>query len=87
MISPTPAFRFPRGIRLIWIRPLLTVVLSPSMPMNEERLSTAGSLRITRARACWRSAMAVKDTVWGASEMPRMTPVSWTGKNPLGMTM
>jgi hypothetical protein len=31
--------------------------------------------------------MAAKDTVWGASEMPRITPVSCTGKKPLGTMM
>src|SRR5438552_3193772 len=31
--------------------------------------------------------MAVKETVWGASEMPRITPVSCTGKKPLGTTI
>ena len=34
-----------------------------------------------------RSAMAAKETDCGASEMPWMTPVSCTGKNPFGMTM
>ena len=29
------------------MRPLLSVVLVPSMPMKEDRLSTAGSFRIT----------------------------------------
>ena len=29
------------------MRPLFSVVLVPSMPMNEDRLSTAGSCRIT----------------------------------------
>ena len=67
------------------MRPLLSVVLVPSMPMKEERLSTAGSFRITWARACCRSAMAGKEMVCGASEMPRITPVSCTGKKPLGM--
>ncbi len=31
--------------------------------------------------------MLVKLTVCGASEMPRITPVSCTGKKPLGITM
>ena len=30
-----------------WMRPLLSVVLVPSMPMNDDRLATAGSRRIT----------------------------------------
>ena len=68
------------------MRPLLSVVLVPSMPMKDERLSTAGSFRITRASACCRSAIAANETVCGASEMPRMTPVSCTGKKPFGMT-
>ena len=66
------------------MRPLLTVVLTPSTPMKDDRLCTAGSRRITSARRCWRRAMAAKDTVCGAWEMPRITPVSCTGKNPFG---
>ena len=66
------------------MRPLLSVVLVPSTPMNDERLSTAGSCRITSASACCRSAIAANETFCGASEMPRITPVSCTGKNPLG---
>ena len=68
------------------MRPLLAVVLIPSTPMNEERLWTAGSRRITAANACWRSAIAVKEIVVGASETPRITPVSCTGKKPFGTT-
>ena len=56
----------------------------PSMPTNDERLSTAGSARITRASACCRSAIAANETDGGACEMPSSTPVSWTGKNPFG---
>ena len=86
MTSVADAFRSSRGLRLIWIRPLLIVVLVPSMPMNEERLATAGSLRISRASVCWRSAIARKEIDCGASEIPRTTPVSWTGKKPFGTT-
>ena len=35
------------GLRLMRMRPLFRVVLMPSAPMNEDRLSTAGSLRMT----------------------------------------
>ena len=69
------------------MRPLFSVVLVPSMPMNEERLSTAGSLRITCVRACCRPAISRKETDCAASETPWMTPVSWMGKKPLGMRM
>ena len=34
------------------MRPLFRVVLVPSTPMKEERLSTAGSFRITAATRC-----------------------------------
>ena len=54
--------------------------------MKDDRLSTAGSRRITSASACWRSAMAGNETVCGASEIPWITPVSCTGKKPLGTT-
>ena len=33
--------RWSRGFRLIWMRPLFGVVLVPSTPMNDDRLSTA----------------------------------------------
>ena len=69
------------------MRPLLSVVLVPSTPMKEERLSTAGSCRITLASSCWRSAIAGNEIVCGASEMPCTTPVSCVGKKPLEMTI
>ncbi len=66
------------------MRPLLSVALMPSAPMNDDRLSTAGSFKITCASACCRSAMAVNEIFCAASEMPWITPVSCTGKNPFG---
>ena len=45
-------------------RPLFSVVLMPSAPMKDERLSTAGSFKMTWARACCRSAIALKEMVW-----------------------
>ena len=39
-------WRSSSGLRLMEMRPLLSVVLMPSAPMNEERLSTAGSSRM-----------------------------------------
>ena len=75
------------GFRLIDILPLLVVVLVPSAPMNDETLSTAGSCRMTFASSCCFSAMPFEPIVCGACEMPWITPVSCTGKNPLGMTL
>ena len=44
-VAGADASRSSSGLRLIWMRPLLIVVLVPSTPMNEDRLSTAGSLQ------------------------------------------
>ena len=52
--------------------------------MNDDRLATSWSFRITRASACCKSCMARNETLCGASEIPRITPVSCTGKKPLG---
>ncbi len=79
--------RWSSGFRLIDIRPLLVVVFVPSAPMNDDRLSTAGSCRITFASSCCFSAMPFDPIVCGACEMPWITPVSCTGKNPLGIMM
>ena len=43
--SPTLSPRSASGFRVIWMRPLLSVVFVPSMPMNDEMLATAGSCR------------------------------------------
>ncbi len=45
------------------MRPLFMVGFVPSMPMNEERLATSGSCRITFANACCRCAMAANEIV------------------------
>ena len=54
-VACASASRSSSGFRLIWMRPLFSVVFVPSTPMNDERLSTAGSCRITCASACCRS--------------------------------
>src|SRR5260370_994927 len=68
--------RWASELRLTRMRPLFSVVFVPSTPINEERLSTASSLRIKSAIACWRRAIAAKETLCGPSETPRITPVS-----------
>ncbi len=83
----TSSLRSSRAFRLIWMRPLFGVVLVPSTPMNDDRLSTSLSLRMAAASACCRSDMAANEMLSGASEMPMITPVSCTGKKPLGTTM
>ncbi len=85
--SVAETLRTSSGLRVIWMRPELSVVLVPSTPMKEEMLSTAGSASTTSTSFCCNAAMAGKLTVCGASLMPRITPVSCTGKKPLGMTM
>ena len=68
------------------MRPLFSVMLTPSTPMNDDRLVDRRVLAAPAASACWRSAIAAKETFCGASEMPWITPVSCTGKNPFGTT-
>ena len=58
------------GFRLIRMRPLLSVVLVPSTPMNEDRLSTAGSCRITCVSCCCSRDISANDTVCAPSEIP-----------------
>ena len=87
MISAAEAFRFAKGLSVSCIRPVLSVGLAPSTPMNEVRWSTSGSCRITSASACWREAMASNDVLCAASVMTWINPVSCTGKKPLGTTM
>ena len=44
MISVAWSCRSSSGFKLIWIRPLFTVVFVPSTPMKDDKLSTAGVL-------------------------------------------
>jgi hypothetical protein len=55
--------------------------------MNDDRLSTSLSFRIAAARSRCLCDIAAKEMLSGASVMPTMTPVSCTGKKPLGTTM
>ena len=85
MISLAVALRFACGLRLMRKRPELSVTFEPSTPMNEDRLSTSGSARITFASACWWSAIWSNEIASAAWVTPWMTPVSWMGKNPFGI--
>ena len=46
MTSLALILRSSSGFRLIRMRPLFSVVLVPSIPINEDRLSTAGSFKM-----------------------------------------
>ena len=84
-MSLAVAERSSTGLRLISMRPLLSVVLVPSTPMKDDRLTDVrvlehrGGQRLPGARA-----MAPKEIDCGASVIAWMRPVSWTGKNPSG---
>ncbi len=86
MMSVALALRSWRGLRVMFRRPLLAVGLVPSAPMNEVTAATSGSWSTTSARARWRSIIRVKEASGAASETPMINPVSWTGKNPFGIT-
>ena len=75
------------GFRLIWMRPLLSVVLVPSAPMNEEMLSTAGSARITFASSCCILVIGFKRSRGGRLRDSLDDAGILGGKKPLGMVM
>ena len=86
MISAAVSLRWSRAFRLISIRPLFSVMLVPSTPMNDVRLSTFGSFRISAASCCWRSAIAPYEIDCGACVIAWITPVSCDGKKPFGIS-
>ena len=68
------------------MRPELSVTFEPSTPMNEDRLSTSGSVRIALASVLLHGrAILSNEIACEACVTPWMTPVSWIGKNPLGI--
>ena len=87
MISLAVAERISRSLRLITMRPELSVGLMPSTPTKDDRLSTSGSFRMTSASARWRSLIAANDTLCEASVIAWIRPLSWIGKKPLGTRM
>ncbi|GCE79714.1 hypothetical protein MSKU3_1189 [Komagataeibacter oboediens] len=78
--------RLSTGLRLIRKRPWFSVTFCPSTPTKEDRLATSASCRIRSASSCWWRFIAVNDVDCAMTEIPWITPVSCTGKNPLGMT-
>ena len=79
--------RSSRGFRLISMRPVFSVGLVPSTPMNDDRLSTVGVLAgsTSRERLLALGHRARTRSICGASEMPWIRPVSCTGKKPFGI--
>ncbi|MNL27816.1 hypothetical protein D3C87_1494330 [compost metagenome] len=75
------------GLRLISMRPALSVVFVPSTPMNDETLATAGSCMITFCTASCLRPIAANEVVCEASVMAWITPVSCTGKKPFGTSI
>ena len=70
------------------MRPLFSVALLPSTPMNDDRPVDVGLGQNHLApRACCRSAIAENDTDCGASLITWIAPVSCTGKKPFGTAM
>ena len=85
MISLALDLRASCGLRLMRMRPEFSVTFEPSTPMKDERLSTSTSVRIAFARSCCRRAIFSNEIACEACVTPWMTPVSWIGKNPLGI--
>ena len=70
MMSTAVSLRSSRGLSEISIRPLLSAVFTPSTPMNDERLVTSLSLRMTSARTCCRRAISANETSCAALVIP-----------------
>ena len=87
MTASTLRLRTSSGFRTIRMRPLFWVVLLLSTPMKDATLSTAGFLSTTSASACCFWAIAEKEMLCAASDTAWISPVSWVGKKPLGMSM
>ncbi|OIQ76288.1 hypothetical protein GALL_420300 [mine drainage metagenome] len=87
MIGPARSTRSLSGLRSISSRPVFIVVLTPSMPTTEEMLATAGSCSSASTSASCRRCMAANEMSCGATVVAWISPVSCTGKKPLGMTM
>ena len=75
-----------RDFRVIDRRPLFSVGLPPSAPMNDATESTSGSPRMTSATAICRCIIDENDTSGGACVTPRSSPVSCCGNRPFGTT-
>ena len=86
MIAVASSRRWSRGRSEISIRPLFSVALVPSTPMNDDRSTTSRSRRIASASACCLPAIAPNEMSWAAYEMPWIRPVSCTGKKPFGIS-
>ena len=61
-------------------------MFTPSTPMIDEMLRTAGSSINVCTSACCRSPIAVNEILCGALVMTEIAPVSCTGKKPFGTT-
>ena len=84
MMASTSSARSSCDFRFSSMRPVLSAVLLPSTPMNDDRLATSGSSSSWRATASCCFFMASNEMVPGACVTTWMTPLSCTGKKPLG---
>ena len=59
MMARASSVRWSRSFKLIWMRPLFSVVFVPSTPMNDDTLSTSGSFKMISASCSCRCAIAL----------------------------
>ena len=67
--------------------PRLTDALKPPLPIEEPTSATAGSAETIAMAFCCSSAMALKEMSVEARVPPHISPVSSSGKYPLGVVM
>jgi hypothetical protein len=86
MTALTLSLRSSSGLSVIWMRPLLSVVLVPSMPMNDEMLATAGIRQDHASERALPLAHRIERDVLRRLRDPEDDARVLNGKSPFGTT-
>ena len=79
--------RCSRGFNAMKARPVFAVLAKPPvLPVIEPMASTSGSCRTISFCSCIRRIIWSGEALCAASENPVMTPMSWIGKKPFGLS-
>ena len=86
MTAVTLDLRWSRGFRVILRWPALGVMLMALTPTTDTTPVTSGSVRMASAAASCRRTISLKETSGPASSTAVTSPVSCSGRKPLGTT-
>ena len=87
MIWRAEAVRSSRGLSTMVKPPVLAGFGLSVLPVCEPIAWTSGSRRMIAPSSCCSRIISWGETSCEASETPEMSPVSWIGKKPLGLSM